>query len=185
MPANPDNDDILTRVQLQAAGLLAADRYFTPDGGRMIPVVSEVKEDVASAIQQRNPAGLICIVGLDSMPLGNRGGGILNVEEGRLIVRVRETIALNRGSSGTGENAVRVAQKAGLILDGKVAAVSSITGAAFPGCRFTFLDIRPALPDDLPSVETRGVVAWHTIIKFTGPMLDFDRRNAAPAAGSP
>lgn len=187
MPANPDNDDLLTLVQLQAVELLSAGEYFTPraGGGRAIPVVSEVKEDVVSAIQTRNPAGLICIVGLDAMPNGDGGGGLLHVEQGRIIVRVRETVSLNRSSSGTGENALRVAQKVARVLDGAVAAVRSEAGTAVPGARFRFLNIQPALADDLPGVDARGVLAYHVTFRFTGPLLDFTRRGAAAAAGAP
>ncbi len=186
--SNPANDDLLSRVQLTAVSWLEADDYFTPrsTGLKPIPIVSEVKMDVRQAIAASNPTGLICIVGLEDMPNEDKGGGCLRVNEGRILVRVRETIAINRTSSGTGENALRVAQKVAQVLHLQQSAMSTDgTPVRSSAGQFTFLNIEPASPADDNNPEGKGIVAYHVRLRFTGSLLTFTRRGATACDGSP
>lgn len=179
------NDDLLSRVQLRAVALLEASTYFTPVSGVRIPIVSEVRDDIVQAIKHRQPAGMICIVALEEMPNADKGGGCLRVEEGRILVRVREVISTNRGSSGTGENALRVAQAVVPVLHLQKCAMTSDVSPTSMGGIFTFLNIEPALADPVPGGPVDGVLAYHVRFRFAGTITPFTRRGSAAVAGSP
>lgn len=181
------NEDLLTQVQLRAVSLIEASTYFTPVSGKAIPAVSEVREDVVAAIKMRNPCGLICIVGIEDAPIEDAGGGCLRIAEGRLIVRIRETVALNRSASGTGENALRVAQQVLLCLHLQVCAMTTgATPERLPGAGiFQALRPEPALADNLPGTPPDGVLAYHSLFRFSGTITPFTRRGSVAAEGSP
>ncbi len=176
------NQDLLSQVQLRACELLSASPYFTPveAGVKAIPVISEVRESIAAAIKARCPAGMALIVALEDMPCQDGGGGCLRLDQGRLLIRVRENIPLNRSSGGTGENALRVAQAVVPVLHCQRAAKlnGQLTG------QFTFLNIEPALADAIQG-ETANILAYHVRFRFNGTIVPFTRASRPASQEAP
>lgn len=170
--------DFLSRVQLSAVETLEAAAFFAD--APSIPVVSDVKGDIESAIKSRAQHPLLAVVALEDAPVSDAGGGHLVISEGRLIVRLREIVTINRGAGSSGETALTAAQAAAELLHGTQ--ITDADGAAFRGAHFTVLGIAPALPDDTTG-NAQAVRAWHLTLRFCGGIRPMTRRGTPPAPG--
>lgn len=171
-------DDFLSRVQLSAVAALEASEFFAT--APAIPVISEVKGDVSSLIRIKQQAGLIAIVAVVAAPVNDRGGGGLVIEEGRLIVRLRELTTIQRGPGTSGETALRAAQAAAIALQN--VRITNAAGTGYSGAHFTVMSIEPAEPD-AQAGEPATVRAWHVTARFCGGIRAVTRREGAPVPG--
>jgi len=170
--------DFLSRVQLSAVELLEAAAFFSTSP--KIPVVSEVKGDIEALIKQRAQAGLMAIVAMEDAPINDAGGGQLVISDGRLVVRLREVVTINRGAGGSGETALTAAQAAAELLQN--AQITDASGAALGSAHFTVLSISHALPDDTTG-NPQAVRAYHVTLRFCGGIRPMTRRGSPPAPG--
>lgn len=182
--ASSNNDDFLTALQLTVCGYLEADSYFS--ASPRIPVVSEVREDVLEAIARSGGGGMVVIVGLMDGAMV-QGGQARMGDRVNLLIRVREVVAQNRSASGSRENALRVAQKVALVLNGKVAAMSTDETPQKMGGTLAVTTIeRGAVETDAGGNAVRGINAWHVMLSaHGGGLCDFTRRDAATPEGAP
>jgi len=61
------NEDYLTQCLLTMQATLEASMYFTPtDGAPVIPVVVEVNQDIAQAIQMVQMRGILVLIAMES-----------------------------------------------------------------------------------------------------------------------
>jgi len=103
----------------------------------------------------------------------------------QFVVRVLETISVNRSPTGTRENGVRVANAVAEILNGTAAAKRE-DGTTFGGGNYKWTGIVNAMamgPDGMPAPQIK---AYHVTFSIPqGTLNTFTRRNGSPPAGAP
>lgn len=160
------NEDFLTAVVDTVVGYLRGDAYFSPPGGKAIPVLAEVREDarVLQEMKDARGSGPVVLVGYDAVELS--GDGCL-MAGGTLIVRVEGLLGLERG-----EGLLRIAQKAGLVLFNKPAALNA-EGQRIGGGLLRPMRIVSALYGEGDVPQGR---AWHLMVSWQeGAVIDFGR----------
>jgi hypothetical protein len=178
------NEDYLTQCLLTMQSTLEASTYFTPtDGAPVIPVVVEVNQDIAQAIQMVQMRGILVTIAMESTSATGSGGCLTAGIQ--FVVRVLETISVNRSPSGTRENGVRVATAVAEILNGTPAAKRE-DGTTFGGGSYKWTGIVNAMamgPDGMPAPQIK---AYHVTFSIPqGTLNTFTRRNGSPPAGAP
>lgn len=178
-----NNEDFLTQCLLTMKGTLEADAYFSPTNSAPIPVVVEVNQDIQQAIQMVQMRGLLVTIAMEAANATGSGGCLFSSVQ--FVVRVLETISMNRSPSGIQENGLRVASKIAGILNGTPAAKRE-DGSSFGGGSYVFKGIVPAMamgPDGMPAQQIK---AYHVNFSIPqGTLNAFTRRNGSPPAGAP
>lgn len=178
------NEDYITQCLLTMQSTLESSTYFTPtDGGAPIPVVVEVNQDIAQAIQMVQMRGILVTIAMESTSATGSGGCL--TASLQFVVRVLETISVNRSPTGTRENGVRVANAVAEILNGTAAAKRE-DGTTFGGGNYKWTGIVNAMamgPDGMPAPQIK---AYHVTFSIPqGTLNTFTRRNGSPPAGAP
>jgi hypothetical protein len=178
------NEDYLTQCLLTMQSTLEASTYFTPtDGGPVIPVVVEVNQDIQQAIQMVQMRGILVLIAMESTSAIGSGGCLTTKTQ--FVVRVLETISVNRSPTGTRENGLRVANAIAEILNGTPAAKRE-DGTTFGGGNYQWTGIVGAQAFGPDGNVAPQIKAYHVTFSIPqGTLNTFTRRNGAPPAGAP